>query len=180
MARTALKNKQHMMYSLLGEPQPVYLRDSEGNVVTTEVDGVEKFVEAGFSVPLYGEPVSFCANIMPVGSESYARGNVAIQRAFGLDISEYDALIVTNKGEFPFTETTVIWHESEPQYKELRDMVLLDTDGDVIGDTSTDAISVPDMTVIDDASADYLVKRVASSQNITLYLLNRMNRNEST
>ena len=155
MARTALKNKQNLMYSLLGEPEPVYLTDSEGNIITTDVNGTQVPVEEGFNEPVYGEPVSFVANIMPVGSESYARGNVAVPKAYGIDISEYDALILARRYEFPLTETSIVWHESVPQYK-------------TVGNTR----------VVDKNSADYQVKRVASSQNITLILLNRINHSQ--
>ena len=164
--RMALKNKQNLKYSNLGETRPLYVVE-DGKIVTTEVDGVETPVD---------EPVSFIANIIPVGSESYARGNIAVPHAYGIDISAYDALILTKAFEFPLTETSVIWHRSEPKYKTLENAVMVDENGDETFNPS-EAVSVTSMEVVDENSADYIVKRVATSMNVTLILLRRVNQN---
>ena len=173
--RTALKNKQNLKYSNLGEERPLYTIE-DGKIVTTEIDGVETPVSAGYTSPIYDEPVDFIGNIIPVGSESYARGNVAVANAYGIDISAYDALILMNAHELPVTETSVIWHRSEPKYKTLENAVMVDENGDETFNPS-EAVSVTDMDVVDENSADYIVKRVATSMNITLILLRRMNDN---
>lgn len=114
--RTALKNKQKLKYALYHERQEIYQTDSEGNIVYTEVDGERVPVLEGYSEHFYDKPVDFIGNIMPVGSESYARGNVAIYRAYGIDISAYDALILMNRGELPITESSLIWEWHEPKH----------------------------------------------------------------
>lgn len=177
--RMALKNKQNLMYSNLGEARPLYVVE-DGHVKMTEVDGEEVPVMAGYSNAIYEEPVPFIANIIPVGSESYARGNVAVPNAYGIDISAYDALILTKTHEFPITETSIIWHRSKPKYRTLDGGLLLDTDGVTIQDSETgELILACDTTVIDENSADYIVKRVATSMNVTLILLRRVNENAS-
>ena len=173
--RMALKNKQNLKYSNLGETRPLYVVE-DGKIVTTEVDGVETPVSNGYSNPVYDEPVSFIANIIPVGSESYARGNIAVPHAYRIDISAYDALILTKAFEFPLTETSVIWHRSEPKYKTLENAVMVDENGDETFNPS-EAVSVTSMEVVDENSADYIVKRVATSMNVTLILLRRVNQN---
>mgnify|MGYP007038179867 CR=1 FL=1 len=173
--RTALKNKQNLKYSLIGDAQPIYAVKN-GELVFTEVKGQRVPAKAGYTEPIYGEAVPFIGYITPIGSESYARGNVAYARAYGIDISAYDALILMKNGEIPVTETSVIWHKSQPKHKVIKNVLLLDSDGEAIEDSdSCEAIFAADMTVIDENSADYIVKRVASSMNITLILLRRLN-----
>lgn len=174
--RTALKNKQRLKYSLQGSTKPIYLVE-DGEIVTTEVDGTSVPVEAGYSNLIYQNPVDFIGNFIPVGSESYARGNVAVAKAYGMDISAYDALILMKAGELPVTETSVIWKTSAPTYKTIKNAILLDENGDETSDVS-EAVSVGDLQAVDENSADYIVKRVATSMNICLILLRRMNTNE--
>lgn len=176
--RTALKNKQRLKYSLLGEQKPIYVVEND-NVLTTEVDGTVEAVVKGYSNNIYEEPVDFIGNIVPVGSESYARGNIAKILPYGIDISAYDAIILMNKDEIPVTETSVIWHRSEPAYKTIKDAVLVDDNGDEVDDP-LDATAVVDLQTVDENSANYLVKRVATSQHISLILLKRINENANS
>lgn len=175
--RTALKNKQRMKYALYLSGSPVYERDENGEVLYTQIDGQDVPVLSGYSERIYGDPVDFIGNFMPVGSESYARGNYALYKAYGIDISSYDALILMNRGELPLTESSLIWFDSLPSYRDSEDAFLTDENGDTIADDSDSLInpSADAITVWDETTADYLVKRVASTQNITLYLLTRMN-----
>lgn len=139
------------MYSNLCEQKPKYLTEN-GTVVKTEVDGVDVPVSLGYKDAVYGEPVPFIANIIPIGSESYARHNTAISSAYGIDISEYEALIILNAGELPIDEKTYVWHGSKPEYK------YMNGEG-----------------VVDVNSADYKVERVATSKNIMLVMVRRVN-----
>lgn len=177
--RTALKNKQRLKYALYNERQPVYELDSDGNPLYTEIDGQQVPVLAGYDERFYSEPVDFIGNIMPVGSESYARGNVAKYLPFGIDVSAYDALILMNRGEVPLTESSLIWYDTTPTQREAVDTFIDDESYEAILDGGTEGIEPSDgtITVWDETTADYMVKRVASSQNITLYLLQRMNHN---
>ena len=84
-----------------------------------------------------------------------------------------------NRGELPITESSLIWEWHEPKTRITDDYFISDTDHDVISDEETDGVqpSAGDMEVWDETTADWIVKRVASTQNITLYLLSRMNSN---
>lgn len=178
--RTALKNKQELKYALYHERQEIYQTDAEGNIVYTEVDGERVPVLEGYSENFYDAPVDFIGNIMPVGSESYARGNVAIYRAYGIDVSAYDALILMNRGELPITESSLIWEWNEPTSRNTDDYFINDVDNnEIISDEESDGVqpSAGELQVWDETTADYIVKRVASTQHITLYLLSRMNHN---
>jgi hypothetical protein len=83
---------------------------------------------------------------------------------------------LTKAFEFPLAETSVIWHRSEPKYKTLENAVMVDENGDETFNPS-EAVSVTSMEVVDENSADYIVKRVATSMNVTLILLRRVNQN---
>ena len=150
--RNALKNKQDLMYSNLSESVPQYLMEN-GEIATTLIDGVETPVLVGYSEHGYTKPEKFIANITPIGSETYARHNTAIASAYGIDIGEYEALILLEKGELPLTETSYIWHVSKPKYKEGANEV-------------------------DVNSADYKVERVATSKNVMLVMMRRVNHND--
>ena len=89
---------------------PIYEYDDNGNVITQTIDGVEVPVIIGYKT-VYGMPNHFYANI------SANSGETKIAE-YGLNPSDYDAVIVADKGQFPFTEQTLIWHKSKPRYDE--------------------------------------------------------------
>lgn len=105
--RTLDQNKTRLYYADVDEKVPVYMCDSEGNVITTEVDGEAVQVIDGYTSE-YTAPISFKANI------SANSGETRIAE-YGLNDGDYDAIISANKGEFDFTEQTLIWHTSTPE-----------------------------------------------------------------
>lgn len=113
MARTGLKNKQNMKYSLYLEKIPVYATDDVGNIL---YDSGGNPIETGETTNGYDAPVDFMANI------SFASGE-AEAVAYGVTVSDYDSKIVCPKGYIPVTETSLIFTESEPEY---------DADGNLI------------------------------------------------
>ena len=62
--------------------------------------------EGGYSIS-YSAPEEFVANI------SFSSGDTQ-DVEFGVDISGYDAIIVTDLKAIPITETSLIWFETEP------------------------------------------------------------------
>lgn len=100
--RTLNKNKQPLYYALLSG-------------INAEVSETESIVVDGVTVPLdygdfentYQKPVKFMANISFSGGDS-------VNLEFGVDSSAYDAIIVTDLGSIPITETSLIWYETEP------------------------------------------------------------------
>lgn len=141
--RTLTRNQQNMKYALMVGEMPEYELDAEGNIVYIEVDGELVPVETGGTVTEYSTPTSFRGNISMSGGEAQAK-------EYGIDVSQYDAVLVLKKGAIPITETSLIWHLSEPKYKDSANMML------------------------DEKSADYTVKRVAPSINFDKYLLQRI------
>ncbi len=137
------KNKQDLKYALQVGEVPIYERDEEGNIIYIEVDGQKVPVETGETEVGYAKPVDFRGNIAMSGGEAEAK-------SFGVDISEYDAILLMEKDRIPIDETSLIWHMSEVKYADEQN------------------------TIVDKKSADYTVKRVQPSINFTRYLLKRI------
>ena len=127
-------NKQEMYYSLQTEEIPVYETDDDGNIIYIDVDGESIPVSTGDTELGYSEPVEMFANI------SFGTTETTTQE-FGVDVSDYDAIVVYGKGKYPLTETALIWFESEPKYKDYS------------------------QTIIDGDSADYKVVSVRNTLN---------------
>ena len=130
------RNKQKMWYSLLGEPKPIYATDDSGNVIYDIMPDGEQVPREIGKTNGYEEPVEFYANIKWTGGRTE-------DMAYGLDLSNYAAIISAPMGKFPIKESTLIWYQNEP----------ITTNG-----------------VVDDKSADYKVVRVPPVLDEMLYL----------
>ena len=100
-------------------------------------------VETGEYETGYSSAVDLMGNISMSGGEAEAK-------EFGMDIGDFDAVIVLEKDAVPLTETAIIWHASPVKYKDEQN------------------------TIVDSKSADYAVKRVSPSLNFTKVLLQRI------
>lgn len=109
--RTANKNKQNMYYALMDNQVPVYERDSLGNIRYIVVDGEQVPVTTGDYTMGYNKPVAFNGNI------AMSSGEINIAE-FGVDVSNYDAVLVVDKDKIPITETSLIWFGEEPTYED--------------------------------------------------------------
>lgn len=134
---------QQMKYSLQDGRVPIYERDENGDIVYIEVDGEKIPVETGEYETGYSAPVDFMGNISMSGGEAEAK-------EFGMDIGDFDAVIILEKDAIPITETSIIWHTSPVKYKDEQN------------------------TIVNSKSADYAVKRVSPSLNFTKVLLQRI------
>lgn len=141
--RLLRKNMQPMKYSLQDGRVPIYERDENGDIVYIEVDGQKIPVETGEYDTGYSAPVDFMGNISMSGGEAEAK-------EFGMDIGDFDAVIILEKDAIPLTETSIIWHTSPVKYKDEQN------------------------AIVDSKSADYAVKRVSPSLNFTKVLLQRI------
>ena len=132
--RTLKKNKQQMHYSLLLGEYPIYDHyiDSDGNRIP---------VSTGESELRYALPKVFEGNIAMSGGESEAV-------EFGVDKSDYSAVLIVDKEELPIDETSLIWFESEP-----------------VGGSEGN---------IDASSSDYTVTKIIPSLNGVRYLLKKV------
>lgn len=99
-------NKQAMKYALQGQTVTVYEKDEDGNLKFYETEDGEKICytheETGFS-----EPVDFRANISFDGGE-------AQNKEYGFNVADFDAVLLTDRGDYPFKKGDVIWLDSEP------------------------------------------------------------------
>ena len=132
--RTLNKNKQAMWYSLQGKEEdrvPVY----EYYIGS---DGVEYPIETGeYKIP-YQPPVKFEGNIATSGGDAEAV-------EYGLNLADYEAILIVDKDSLPITETSVIWHNTAPEYNK---------DG-----------------TVNQFSADYIVVKDSPSLNLAKYVL---------
>lgn len=143
--RTLNKNKQKMYYSLFLGDLPVYetrnytnypgfilpddnlhpLDEDNENIVYIEVDGERVPVETGENRLTYGAPIPFSGNIIDVGGKAEAE-------AFGLNVGDYEAVLVMAKNELPITETSKIWFETEPGYNKDGTVNYFDADYTIV------------------------------------------------
>lgn len=108
-------------------------------IMTTNVDGEEVAV-VDAEKDEYSIPAVFKANI------SFNSGETK-QDEYGLNTSDYNAIISADKGKLPFDERTLIWYKSKMEY---------DEDGDIKPET-----------------ADYRVIAVKTSLNEERFLLQK-------
>jgi len=116
-------NKQAMRYSQHGQKVTIYEKDDDGNI-KYYVDG------DGNKIPLiadekvgFSEPVDFRANI------AFSGGEAKVEE-FGFNAADYDAIMLTDKNEFPLKKGDLIWLNSEVAY--------IDEDAKTVDETSAD------------------------------------------
>ena len=129
--RCQLRNKQKMYYALYQSATEV----TTGDTIT--IDGETVNVENGTKKKGYSDPVMFKGNIAMTGGEVY-------ETEYGIDKSNYSAVLVMNKGEIPIDEHSLIWFETTPS------------------------------TPVDESTADYKVVKLVPSLNVDKYLLQRI------
>ncbi len=133
--RTLNKNKQRLFYANQDKIVPIYEE-------YTDEDGNTYPLDTGETKLVYGEPIEFKGNI------SMSSSGEAQAVEFGLNLSDYSAILVTDKDYVPLSETSLIWYENEPKK---------DTDGN-----------------IDEYSADYRVVKLSPSINVSKYALQKV------
>lgn len=97
---TLNSNKQKMYYANQDREVPIYeyYEDEDGNTYP---------LDTGETKLVYGEPIEFKGNIAMSGGEAEAQ-------EFGLNLADYEAVLIVDKNTLPLTETSRIWHTSEP------------------------------------------------------------------
>jgi hypothetical protein len=139
-------NKQDMKYSLQGQTVTIYEKDDDGNILYyTDNDGNPYLDEEGNKMPKvleekigFSEPVDFNANIAFSGGEAQTM-------EYGFNSSDFDAVILTDKGKYPFEKGDLIWLDSKPTYT-------LDS-------------------LVDETSADFTIVGVKPALHSTKYML---------
>lgn len=143
--RTLMRNKQKMCYALYKGSEPTYVLDENGDKIISYIDeeGNIYYEETGEERNVYENPVEFFGNISMSGGESEAV-------EYGLDMSQYSAVLIVAKGSIPINETSRIWRTTEPTMNKYG--------------------------TVDEFSADYTVVKVSPSLNYDKYILQRVNK----
>lgn len=132
--RTLNKNKQKMYCANQDKRVPIY-------ETYIDDDGNEYPLDTGETKLVYGEPIRFDGNIAMSGGEAEAR-------EFGLNLADYEAVLIMDKNTLPITETSLIWHNTEPTE---------DSEGNT-----------------DEYSADYRIVKISPSLNFDKYVLKKV------
>lgn len=132
--RTLNKNTQKMYYANQDRLVPIYEE-------YTDEDGNTYLLDTGETKLVYGEPVEFKGNIAMSGGEAEAQ-------EFGLNLADYEAVLLVGKNTLPITESSLIWHTTEPT-----------KDGN--GNTN-------------EYSADYRIVKISPSLNFDKYVLKKV------
>ena len=132
--RTLNKNKQKMHYANQDREVPIMetYYDDEGNAYEFDTGETEL---------VYGEPIEFKGNISMSGGEAEAR-------EFGLNLADYEAVLLVGKNTLPLTEQSRIWHTSEP--------------------------TNDDKGYTDEYGADYRIVKISPSLNFDKYVLQKV------
>ena len=139
---TLNQNKQKLYYALLDNVVPIYETDDDGNIIYYEDEEGNKIpLETGDTKITYSKPVEFYGNIAMSG------GEVEVQE-FGLNLADYQAILVLGKNTLPLTETSLIWQNMKPKFNQ-------------------------DET-LDENSADYKIVKINSSNNYDKHVLSRV------
>ena len=133
--RTLNKNAQKMYYANQDRVVPIYeyYEDEDGNMIP---------LDTGETKLVYGEPIEFKGNI------SLSNGGEVEVQEFGLSQADYSAILVVGKDYIPLSETSLVWHSTEPTK-------------DIDGNTN-------------EFSADYRVVKVSDSLNVSKYALQKV------
>lgn len=144
--RTLVRNQQKLYYAELIGSEPVYVLDENGNKIVAYIDEsvtppVTYYEERGVTQEHYSEPIPIEANIAQSNGEMQ-------EQEYGLSEGSYSAILVTEKGKYPITETCLIWHTTEPE---------VDGDGYALAE-----------------SADYTILSINKSINVDKYVLGKV------
>ena len=148
--RTLKRNQQKLYYAELMGSEVIYALDEHGNKIISYIDETETppvvyYEELGTTEEHYSVPVQIEANI------AMSNGDM-VEREYGLSEGSYEAILVTEKGKYPITETCLIWHKTEPQ---------VDQQG----------YAIP-------SSADYTILSINESLNVDKYILGKVIKNQ--
>lgn len=141
---TLQANKQKMQYSLQGGQLPIYETDEDGNIIYYTDYD-------GNQIPIEtGEYTTGYSEPVSFFANINNKLNEVVWQDYGIDNSTNYAQIVASKGELPLKAGSVIWKKSEVGYKD------------------------DDKTIVDETTADYIVKGVADEgMSEDLFLLQR-------
>lgn len=135
-----------MHYALHLESKTIYKLDEDGNKIISYIDTSTDpetiyYEEEGQLEDRYDMPVEFRGCIVLSGGD-------ARDVEYGVNVENYEAVLIVDKGEIPIDETSLIWFQSQPEF---------DEDGNAIP-----------------SSADYRVIKVNHSLNSDKFILSKV------
>lgn len=140
--RSLRKNKQKMHYALFVETKEVPMVDEvTGEIIIDYVDSDGNEYPRLEMQDVYSGAIPFLGNISMSGGEAEAV-------EFGLNLADYEAVLVMGKNSIPISEGSLIWLDTEPIVK---------ANG-----------------YVDQYSADYKVIKVSPSLNVDKYVLKKV------
>ena len=147
--RTLKRNQQKLYYAELLGSEPIYALDEHGERIIAYIDETKSppvtyYETLGTKENVYSAPVPIEANIMQSNGDM-------VEREYGLSEGSYEAILVTEKGKYPITETCLIWHGTEPT---------VDNEGHALPE-----------------SADYTILSINKSLNVDKYILGKVVKN---
>ncbi len=105
--RDCKKNLRKLQYATYNKNIEVYKKDSDGNIIYTNIDG-EQIPVIVSTMAGYNNPISFEANI------SAGKGQADIE-VFGNNV-DFSHVISTTDTTLPIDTLTRIWYENEPNF----------------------------------------------------------------
>ena len=112
--RTLRKNKVWIWYAVHTGEEPVYATDAQGNTIYDTVNGVQVPRDTGSKRQTYSDPVKFLGNIVWSRNGRADAYGMAKREPYGVSTADYDATIITGKGETQIRETSLIWVSEPP------------------------------------------------------------------
>lgn len=137
-------NKQKLYYSLQNGQIPIYETDENGNIIY--------YTDSeGNKIPLEtGEQETGYSQPVCFFANISNKLNEVVWKDYGIDNSTNYSQIIVSKGKLPLKAGSVVWKQSEIGYKDIN------------------------KTVVDETTADYVVKGVADEGlSEDLFLLQR-------
>lgn len=140
--RLQARNKETMYYAEQAPKTTIFKRDTDGNIMYYFDNGIQKPYIQEVVREAYINPKEFKASFSMSGlGESQ-------EVDYGIDKSNYSAIIICEKNSVPLTEKSLIWKETIP---------ISDANG-----------------IIDKKTADYKVVAVRPSLNYDRYLVDKV------
>lgn len=154
------ENETAMKFASYITNAPIFNTDEDGNILYfTDTEGNRYPMDTGETEDKYGNVTDMSANISMSGGD-------AEPVEYGLSVSDYQAVLVTDRNAYALKEGDYIWVNSQVQYKYNGEEVELPVKG---GDkVITKVVKVE--------TADYQVMKKSDSLNFTKYILKAVNK----
>ena len=154
------ENKTAMKFATYITNAPIFNTDEDGNILYfTDTEGNRYPMDTGETEDKYGNVTDMSANISMSGGD-------AEPVEYGLSVSDYQAVLVTDRNAYTLKEGDYIWVNSPVEYEYNGEEVELPIKG---GDKVT-------TKVVKVETADYQVMKKSDSLNFTKFILKAVNK----